>query len=57
MKEAQRLAKTHSLEALYEMLKGYGIKIDTATGLALAAARRRYWTLDDAIALKKKEAA
>lgn len=57
MKEAQRLAKTHSLETLYEMLKGYGIKIDTATGLALASARRRYWTLDDAITLKKKEAA
>jgi hypothetical protein len=57
MKEAKRLAKVHSRETLEEMLKGYGMKIDRATGLALAAARRRYFTIDDAIKIKRKEVA
>ncbi|MFA5043119.1 MAG: hypothetical protein WC567_03920 [Kiritimatiellia bacterium] len=56
MKEAQGLAKVHGRETLEEMLKGYGMKIDRSTGLALAAARRRYFTIDTAIKIKRKEA-
>lgn len=57
MKEARRLAKVHSRETLEEMLKGYGMKIDRATGLSLAAARRRYFSIDDAIKIKRQGAA
>jgi hypothetical protein len=39
------------------MQSSYSRKIDTATGLELAAARRRYWTFEKAIDLKRKEGA
>lgn len=54
--EAQRLADTHTLEGLYSLLSGVSIGMDSKTGLALAAARKRYFSIDSAIELKKSKA-
>lgn len=57
MKEHERLAKLYSKTELESMQSGYSRKIDTATGFELANARRRYWTFEKAIDLKRKEVA
>lgn len=57
MKEHERLAKHYGKTELESMQSSYSRKIDTATGLELAAARRRYWTLEKAIDIKRKEVA
>jgi hypothetical protein len=54
MKTYERLAKNYSREQLYEMIVSVGIAMDhrLCTGLRLAAARKRWWTLQKAIDLK-----
>ena len=46
---ARRLAGAYPLETLRRMRISAGIALDRAEGRAIQPARRRCWTLDDAI--------
>ncbi len=51
---ARLLARRHDREALEEMLKGQGMRIDRAKGLELRAARQRYGTISDAVDIHRR---
>lgn len=54
---ATKLALSNTREQLEELLKGVSQRIDFASGLELHAARRRYWTITQAIDLHRQAAA
>ena len=49
----EKLASAHTRAELVEAQKGISLAIDRASGLELAALRRRYWTYEKAIDSKR----